>query len=196
MSLRLSLTVSLTRSLYLSLSLSRDAAIVAEADRGSPTCGPQRGVSARAARDPYAGATACRDACWLSLWLSLCRSVPSPRRALALIAHTLAAWQLDSPRAAGGGYASPRGRQPLTAGGSLNESKRVSNRPSLASQFPVQTTSAMSVLNAGSSKTVSQVMQEHSYASPRAAQGGVRRSSSSSYASPHSSSRGLVGAHR
>lgn len=103
--------------------------------------------------------------------------------------------QLDSPRG-GGGYDSPRGRQPVTAGGSLNESTVASTRPSISSQFPVQTTSPMSVLNAGSSKTISQVMQEHSYASPRAAQAGARRSTSASYSSPYSSSRGLVGAHR
>eukprot|EP01043_Picozoa_sp_COSAG02_P018938 COSAG02_NODE_898_length_16108_cov_5.877444_5_plen_366_part_00 len=107
--------------------------------------------------------------------------------------HTLGARQLDTPRTEGGhgsGYDSPRGRQPVTAGGSLNESKR----SGIAAQFPVQTTSPMSVLNAGSSKTVSQIMQEHSYASPRAGQ--VGRSSSTSVSSPRSSSRGLVGTHR
>jgi hypothetical protein len=53
----------------------------------------------------------------------------------------------------------------------------------------------MSVLNASSSKTVSQVMQEHSYASPRAAQAVGHRTSSTSFSSPRSS-RGLVGTHR
>ena len=125
-------------------------------------------------------------------------------------------YQLDTPRSSGGGgggggaqlasaathlggYSSPRGRQPLTTGGSLVESAVDSNRPSSQGQFPVRTTSPMAVLNAGSSKTISQIMQEHSYASPRATQAGIRRSRSSSIAgrsSPYSPGRGLAGVGR
>ena len=124
-------------------------------------------------------------------------------------------YQLDTPRSSGGGggggggaqlasaathlggYSSPRGRQPLTTGGSLVESAVDSNRPSSQAQFPVRTTSPMAVLNAGSSKTISQIMQEHSYASPRATQAGIRRSSSiAGRSSPYSPGRGLIGVGR